>query len=166
MSGLVDLFKLISAGVYVVGVSDPNRRNAFTAAWVMQASFSPLLVVFSINPSHLSYRILASSRECSINVLKQDQMDYAKHFGREGLSDKMNLGDWQSSKMGVPYLNDSLAFFDCKVSHFSPAGDHELVVCEVVDGSILNQGSPLLYSATGDMDGSQAMYPQAWPNKA
>jgi len=35
------LFQRLTQGVYVVGVSDGQARNAFTAAWVMQASFNP-----------------------------------------------------------------------------------------------------------------------------
>ncbi|MEY3881120.1 MAG: hypothetical protein RIQ94_1916 [Pseudomonadota bacterium] len=46
------LFKQISHGVYVIGVTDGTYQNAFTAAWVMQVSFNPLLLAISINPEH------------------------------------------------------------------------------------------------------------------
>lgn len=52
MSGSVAaLFQRLTQGVYLVGVSHGDRRNAFTAAWVMQVSFDPLLLALSINPS-------------------------------------------------------------------------------------------------------------------
>jgi len=53
---------------------------------------------------------------------------------------------------------ESLAYFDCRVDHFSEAGDHKIVVCKVVDAAILNQGQPMLYSDTEDMDGSSELY--------
>jgi hypothetical protein len=31
-------------------------------------------------------------------------------------------------------------------------------VCQVLAGGILNQGKPLLYGETGDMDGSDKLY--------
>ena len=37
------LFQRLTQGVYVVGVAHADVRNAFTAAWVMQVSFDPLL---------------------------------------------------------------------------------------------------------------------------
>lgn len=47
-SSMADLFRRLTQGVYVVGVSAGDARNAFTAAWVMQASFDPLLLALSI----------------------------------------------------------------------------------------------------------------------
>ena len=51
------LLKQISHGVYVIGVGIGEQQNAFTAAWVMQVSFDPLLLAISINPRHYSYRL-------------------------------------------------------------------------------------------------------------
>jgi flavin reductase (DIM6/NTAB) family NADH-FMN oxidoreductase RutF len=56
------LFQRLTQGVYVVGVAHGAVRNAFTAAWVMQVSFDPLLLTLSINPHHSSYRLLKESR--------------------------------------------------------------------------------------------------------
>jgi flavin reductase (DIM6/NTAB) family NADH-FMN oxidoreductase RutF len=44
------LFQRLTQGVYVVGVAHEEARNAFTAAWVMQVSFDPLLLALSVNP--------------------------------------------------------------------------------------------------------------------
>jgi len=51
------LFKRLTQGVYVVGVAHGEKRNAFTAAWIMQVSFDPLLLALSINPQHSSYQL-------------------------------------------------------------------------------------------------------------
>ena len=66
---IFELFKTLTYGVYVIGVSDEKTSNAFTAAWVMQASFNPLLVVISINASHSSYALLKRSGTFTINIL-------------------------------------------------------------------------------------------------
>ncbi len=153
------LFRQISHGVYVIGVTDGERRNAFTAAWVMQASFSPLMLVFSINPEHYSYRLLQAGGVCSVNVLEKSQLAMAEHFGRSGLRDKMAVGQWQKGKTGAPLLLDALACFDCRVSHYCQAGDHQLVVCSVADAVPGKPGEPMLYRDTGNMDGSAKMYP-------
>ena len=82
------LFKQISHGVYVVGVSDGTHQNAFTAAWVMQVSFNPPLLAISINPEHYSYQLLQAGGVCTVNVLGQDQHAIAEHFGCSA-NDKM-----------------------------------------------------------------------------
>lgn len=151
------LFKQISHGVYVIGVSDGNHQNAFTAAWVMQVSFNPPLLAISINPGHYSYQLLQAGGVCAVNVLGQGQYAVAEHFGRPG-KDKMAGFQWQKDKTGAPILSESLVYFDCQVSHYTDAGDHKIAVCKVIAGARLNEGRPLLYNQTGDMDGSSELY--------
>jgi flavin reductase (DIM6/NTAB) family NADH-FMN oxidoreductase RutF len=151
------LFKQISHGVYVIGVSDGERQNAFTAAWVMQASFNPPLLAISINPEHYSYQLLQAGGVCTVNVLGCDQYTLAEQFGRSA-KDKMAGFQWQKATTGAPVLTESLAYFDCQVSHYTDAGDHKIAVCKVIAAARLNEGQPLLYNQTGDMDGSSGLY--------
>lgn len=151
------LVKLISHGVYIIGVRDGEHQNAFTAAWVMQVSFDPLLLAISINPDHYSYRLLKAGGICSVNVLGQEQYAVAEHFGRS-IKDKMAGYQWHTDKTGAPILSESLAYFDCQVCHYADAGDHQIAVCKVLAAANLNPGRPLLYSQTGDMDGSSELY--------
>ncbi|MDP3837697.1 MAG: flavin reductase family protein [Methylococcales bacterium] len=153
-----ELFKQLTHGVYVVAVSDGVHHNAFTAAWVMQVSFDPPLLAISINPEHYSYGLLQEGGVCTVNVLGQHQMRIAEHFGRSHDKDKMAGFVWQQGLSTAPVLADALAYFDCQVSHDTEAGDHKIVVCNVIAGAILNQGKPLLYNQTGDMDGSDELY--------
>lgn len=153
-----NLFKQISHGVYVIGVTDGKRENAFTAAWVMQVSFQPPLLAFSINPANFSYQLLQAGKACTVNVLGQNHYAIAEHFGRSGLADKMTGYRWQKAQTGAPILADCLVYFDCKVSHFTDAGDHKIAVCEVQDAAWLNAGRPMLYNQTGEMDGSEKLY--------
>ena len=156
---LAKIFKQIMHGVYVIGITDGDQQNAFTAAWVMQASFDPPLLVFSINPENRSFQLLKEGGICSINVLDCEQMELADHFGRHSDTDKMSACLWQKAKTGAPVMTESLAYFDCEVSHYADAGDHKLAVCRVVDAAILNDGCPMSYDMTDDMDGSSDIFP-------
>lgn len=158
MKDIGKLLKHISQGVYVIGVSDGQQANAFTAAWVMQVSFSPVLLAISINPEHTSYRLLKQGKVCSVNILSKQQMSMAAHFGQSGGKGKMSVGSWKSVVTGAPVLQESLVYFDCKMSHEIEAGDHQLVICEVVAAGQLNRGVPMLYSDTGSMDSSDKLY--------
>jgi flavin reductase (DIM6/NTAB) family NADH-FMN oxidoreductase RutF len=157
IENLDTLFKQISHGVYVIGVSDGEHQNAFTAAWVMQVSFDPPLLAISINPGHYSYQLLQAGGGCTVNVLGQEQYAIAEHFGRSA-KDKMAGFQWQKDATGAPILSESLAYFDCEVSHYTDAGDHKIAVCKVIAAAKLNEGRPLLYNQTGAMDGSSELY--------
>jgi len=152
------IFKHITHGVYVVSVNDGKQQNAFTAAWVMQVSFNPVLICFSINPEHRSCQLLQEGGICCISVLNNEQYIEADHFGQSNIKDKMAGFKWQQTETSAPALAESLAYFDCQVDHYSEAGDHTLVICKVIDAVILNEGEPMLYCDTADMDGSSKLY--------
>jgi flavin reductase (DIM6/NTAB) family NADH-FMN oxidoreductase RutF len=159
---IVALFRRLSLGVYVIGVSDGERRDAFTAAWIMQASFNPLLLAISINPDNASYELLHASGWFTVNVLKTGQLDLARHFGTKSGrdQDKLQRIRTRPGRAGSPILEDALAYFECELEGRTRAGDHELVLGRVADGRVLDpKAAPLTYAETGDMDGSSSLYP-------
>ena len=157
------LFRRLTHGVYVIGVAFEAHRRAFTAAWVVQASFDPLLLVVSVNPHNASYPLLRASGCFAVSVLKRGQIDLAQRFGTHSGRDEDKPAGmrWHPAASDAPVLDDALAFFDCRVAGSLPAGDHELVLGHVVDGAILDaDAEPMTYAETGDMDGSSVLYPE------
>jgi flavin reductase (DIM6/NTAB) family NADH-FMN oxidoreductase RutF len=155
-------FRRLTLGVYVVGVAGDGRTDAFTAAWVMQASFDPLLLALSINREHASYPLLHAGGGFVVNVLKQEQLDLARAFGTLSGRDRDKLAPvrWRPGRGGAPILEGALGYFDCRLEGAMPAGDHDLVLGRVLEARLLDpEAVPLTYAETGDMDGSSALYP-------
>jgi flavin reductase (DIM6/NTAB) family NADH-FMN oxidoreductase RutF len=71
----------LSTGVYVIGVCDGERANAFTASSVVPVSFKPVVVAVAVGLDHASRPLIHAGRVFTINVLKRDQMEMARHFG-------------------------------------------------------------------------------------
>lgn len=160
---IVSLFQCLTQGVYVVGVSHNDQSNAFTAAWVMQVSFNPLMLALSINPRHASYELLKQGKAFSINVLKKSQMELAAHYAQPASSDKLALVDWTPGHAGIPLLNDAMAWFECDLAGEWPAGDHRIVLGQVVNGKILDAAAePMTYRDTGALDGAAALFPNTF----
>lgn len=158
----VDLFRRLTNGVYIIGVAQDAQRDAFTAAWLTQVSFSPLLVALSINPGHASYPLLRASRAFTVNILPSNRMDLAAHFGTVSgrTTDKLKDQDWRPAPSGAPILGATIAVLECEVTAEHPAGDHALVIARVVAGELCQPAAePLGYRATGNLDGSAALYP-------
>lgn len=157
---MAELFRQITTGVYVVGVSAEQQHNAFTAAWLMPVSFQPLLLAISVNPQHRSYRLIQSSKRLSVNVLRRDQLALAAHFGQPASVDKLANIAWHPGVSGVPLLDDVAAHFECEVCDCHPAGDHVLVVVKVTDGALHHSAEPpLTYRDTDNLDGAADIYP-------
>ncbi|GAC1657925.1 MAG: hypothetical protein NVS4B3_24930 [Gemmatimonadaceae bacterium] len=161
---IVGLFRTLTCGVYVIGVRHGELRNAFTAAWLMQVSYDPMLLALSIHPQHESAHLLSRGRVFSVNVLATGQLDLARHFGtRSGRDeDKLAAVDWRDGITGAPILCNGLSYFDCLAMETIDVGDHQLVLGRVVDGGIIApDAAPLNYLDTGAMDGSDTLYPRA-----
>ncbi len=165
MPSPIDLFRRLTNGVYVIGVSHGGRPNAFTAAWATQISFDPLLVALSVNPESFSFSLLQPSGVFVINVLRAGQIDLARHFGTQSgrQADKLAGQRWRAGRLGAPVILDGAAYLECRVFGTVPAGDHELVLGQVVGGDILDvTDDSMTYAETGDMDGSSALYPSSF----
>jgi len=157
------LFHRLTQGVYVIGVADGERRDAFTAAWVMQVSFDPLLLALSVNPGNASAPILHAGRSFTVNVLRRGQLDLARRFGTRSGRDEDKLAGvpWRAGGRGAPILEDALAWFECDLQASLPAGDHELVLGRVTGGRLeAPDAEPMTYAETGAMDGSAELYPE------
>ena len=164
MADLADLFRRVTTGVYVIGVAEGERRNAFTAAWLTQVSFDPLLLALSVNPEHASYPLLLGGGGFVVSVLRRDQIHLAETFGTSSGRDQDKLAGipWRPAPSGAPILTEALAWLDCRVQHRAPAGGHEIILARPVAGELVApDASPLLYSDTGELDGSRELYPRS-----
>jgi flavin reductase (DIM6/NTAB) family NADH-FMN oxidoreductase RutF len=145
-----------------VGVAEGERRNAFTAAWLMQVSFDPPLLALSVNPGHASYPLLVGGGGFAVSVLSHDQLHLARHFGtRSGReADKLAGIAWRPGRAGAPILTEAVAWLECRLTERLPAGDHEIVIARPLAGELLRPDAiPLTYADTGDLDRSRELYP-------
>jgi flavin reductase (DIM6/NTAB) family NADH-FMN oxidoreductase RutF len=162
MTDIHALFHRLGYGVYVIGVAHDGRRDAFTAAWLMQVSFDPLLLALSVNPANASYPLLRESGRFAVSVLARGHLELARRFGTRSGRDEDKLAGvaWRPGQGGVPILEAAPAFLECEVVERRPAGDHVLVMARVVGGRVVQDDvAPLTYAETGQMDGSGELYP-------
>ncbi len=161
----LELLRRLTNGLYIVGVAHGDQRGAFTAAWITQVSFDPLLLALSINPTHASYPLLTAAGVFSVSILRRGQVELARHFGtRSGRAvDKLAGQRWQAALEGAPVLLDAAAYLECRVITRHAAGDHELVLAQVVGGRVLApEALPMTYAETGNLDGSAELYPPSF----
>jgi flavin reductase (DIM6/NTAB) family NADH-FMN oxidoreductase RutF len=164
MADVADLFRRVTTGVYVIGVADGDRRNAFTAAWLTQVSFDPLLLALSVNREHASYPLLLGGGGFVVNVLRRDQLQLAQAFGTSSGRDQDKLAGipWHPAPSGAPILTQAIAWLDCRLHDRVAAGDHEIILGRPVAGELVEpDASPLLYPDTGELDGSRELYPES-----
>ena len=138
-------------GVYVIGVCDGSRRNAFTATWITQVSFIPPLVVAGVRKDSVSFQMIDRSRVLAINFLSSGQKPLAQHFLKPAHlgGDKLAGIRFRAGKLGAPILEEALAHLECRVREIFPAGDHSIVLAEVVEAQVHREADPLTLKETG-----------------
>ncbi len=131
--------------VAVVTVGRGGAENALTVSWTCPVSFDPPQVVFAADRHHYSVDFLRSTKNFAVNLLRDGQQRVAAHFARQAMAheDKLRGVPTREGMTGAAILTDALAYLDCEVTALHEAGDHLMVVGQVVDAGILNDGEPL-----------------------
>jgi flavin reductase (DIM6/NTAB) family NADH-FMN oxidoreductase RutF len=134
----------IPSGLFILTFRHGKRETAMLASWVQQCSFEPPRVVIAINQKRYVLEWLTPGAAIGVSVLGEGQKELMAHFGKgfepgepafEGIEVE-RPGD------GAPLLKAAHAVLDCRVASTHEAGDHTLVVAEVVDGRQLTDGRP------------------------
>ena len=101
--------------------------------------------MFAADRLHYSVDFLRSTRNFAVNLLREGQARYAGHFARQSMAneDKLKSVPTREAVTGAAILTEALSYLDCEVSAIHEAGDHVIVVGQVVEAGVLNDGEPL-----------------------
>ena len=112
--------------------------NSFTSV-----SCCPPLVLVCIDHKASALPAFRLASAYSINVLSEDQQDVSQCFAQRGGNPFESVA-WSRSACGSPILDRCLATLDCTVTQTVDAGDHLILIAEVVSAE-WRDGLPLLY---------------------
>ncbi len=145
------VLRTFTYGLYAVSCANEGEVNAFTDNWLSQVSFEPPLVAVSIENNTKSLPMILRSRKFIINVYREGDRELAGQLGKSALKHPEKLAGvaYTPGPGGAPILRDALAWVACEVRHTVEAGDSTLVVAEVVEVGMQDEGQPLTMKAAG-----------------
>lgn len=120
--------------------------HGFTANSFTSVSMEPPLVLICVDHRANVLRHFEQAAHFGVNILAEDQEALSVRFAERGL-DRFNGIDWHPGATGVPLLGGALARFECATRQSIPAGDHLIILGEVLHAEWEN-GAPLLYYAS------------------
>ncbi|MDX2590909.1 MULTISPECIES: flavin reductase family protein [Streptomyces] len=138
-------FRRHAAGVAVITAAGARGPVGFTATSLTSVSAEPPIVSFGIGTGASSWPAVAETEHVGIHILGEHQRDLAATFARSGADRFGAPTAWREGPNGVPVLDDVLAWLVCRIVGRVPAGDHRIVLAEVVLGDSTGAGRPLLY---------------------
>ena len=135
----------LPTGVVVVTGGDPEQPSALVVGSFMSVSLAPPLVAVSPAKSSTSWPAIEAGGQFCANVLGEGQEDLAKRFAQTG-GDKFDGISWAPAPAtGSPLLEGVAAWIDCRIYERYEAGDHWLVLGEVLELSGLRESGALVF---------------------
>lgn len=138
-------FREHAAGVAVITAWGAGRRAGFTATSLSSASAEPPMVCFGVGAGSSSWPVIEDTAHVGVHMLAAGQDELAATFARPGADRFAPPTRWRTGPFGVPLLRDVNAWLVCRVAARVPAGDHRMVLAEVVAGESAAGGRPLVY---------------------
>ncbi|MGW6218313.1 flavin reductase family protein [Streptomyces olivaceus] len=134
-----------AAGVAVITARGDHGPAGFTATSLASVSAAPPLLSFGIGTGSSSWPAVSASEYVGVHLLGDHQEELATTFARSGADRFAAPTAWREGPHGVPVLDGVLAWLVCRVVGRVPAGDHRIVLAQLLVGDCAGMGSPLLY---------------------
>jgi flavin reductase (DIM6/NTAB) family NADH-FMN oxidoreductase RutF len=137
----------VASGLFILTVRRAAAETGMLASWVQQCSLEPPQISMALKRDRPISAWLAVGSTIVINILDDDDTDMVAHFGRGFALEQPAFEevDVQRADDGTPILSNALAFLQCRIEARYLAGDHELFVCLVLAGKMLNEGRPMVH---------------------
>lgn len=118
---------LFATGVTVIAAESDGEIHGMTANAVASVSLNPTLILVCINKQALMAEILTTSKDFSVNILREDQQALSTFFAgawTEEPAPPFRFIPWQSR----PRLEGCAAALGCRVWDVIDGGDHWIIV--------------------------------------
>lgn len=125
----------------------PGCVHGMTANSFVSVSLEPPLVSICVDRNAHLLPLIKEKRRFGINVLKEHQQALSEFFSRPEQSEKEEADldvRFRWTEDGIPLLEEVLCQISCRLWTTHVAGDHTIVLTEVLQASLYD-GQPLLF---------------------
>lgn len=137
-----------ATGVTVITtISRDGRPFGLTANAFTSVSLEPPLLLISVDKKCDSYACFEESRVFTVNILADEQEALSRKFAVSG-GNKFEGVAYHMGANGVPILDGTMAYIECKLYAAYEGGDHTLYLGEV-EQTESREGKPLLFYRGG-----------------
>ncbi len=137
-----------ASGVTVVTTRVGDAPAGMTATAVASVSLDPPLLLVCVGRDSDFHAAITQAAAFAVNVLADDQERLSRQFADAALPDRLTGVPHRTDGHGLPLLDGAAAHIVCRMRATHEAGDHTIVVGEVVDGTTYPK-APLLHFRGG-----------------
>ena len=108
-------------------------------------SLDPAMVLWSVRKSSLSHEAFVNASGYMVNVLGAQQKEVALKFAQGTQAERFAKQHLMRGVNQHPRLEGVIAWFDCRIAQVVSAGDHDILIGEVLDFGV-QAGHGLAYA--------------------
>ncbi len=136
-------------GVAIVASIFEGEPAGLAVGSFFSVSLHPPMVGFCAAKASTSFpKVQAAGTFCA-SVLAHDQEAVSRVFASSGADKFRGLGWRRSPDSASPMLDDALAWIDCSISSVTDAGDHVIVLGDVLHLEVHRSTAPLVFFRGG-----------------
>ena len=141
---------LFASGVTVVTTAHADRLHGLTVSAFSAVSLEPPLVLVCVGNEAAAQEIITASGIFAVSILSDEQEFLSERFAARApiVNAKFEGVPYHLAATGAPIIEDSVAWYDCRLAATYASGDHVIFVGEVVAVGFGDESRrPLLYFA-------------------
>lgn len=132
----------LPAGVVVVSVRWKGTDHAMTASALTSVSLEPPMLLLCVHQDARLRDALDEVDTWAVSVLADDQApvaDWLASPGRPAVGQLDRVPHVAAPRSGAAWVTGAAAWFECRTSRIVPAGDHDVVLADVLES---REGDP------------------------
>lgn len=146
------VLRLVPYGLYGVTVHLDGEDHGMLANWVTQAAFDPPMIAVAVENDSRTLSMIRDARAFALSVLGSEQRELAGKIGRSSARSPQKLKGVKTKPgpaFKCPILTDALGWLECRLVGTLPAGDHTVVLGEVMEAGVEHEGPVLTLHDAG-----------------
>jgi flavin reductase (DIM6/NTAB) family NADH-FMN oxidoreductase RutF len=140
-----------ATGVTIMTTAVGRRLHGMTVSAFASVSLEPLLVLVSVERNTVMRSMVEESGAFALNILGERSESTARFFADNARLDgpEFHEGAYRLGETGSPILEEATGYIEARIHATHSAGDHDIVVGEVVALNIVREEPPLIYYRSG-----------------
>jgi 3-hydroxy-9,10-secoandrosta-1,3,5(10)-triene-9,17-dione monooxygenase reductase component len=133
----------------VMGLDEDGAPVGLTANAVTSVSLDPPLILVCLDLESKSRPVLTRTGRFGVSILRTGQEELALRFARSEPGRRFEGLQLRTEVTGAPILEEALGWADCRLWKEVEAGDHVILLGEVLACGVEAGGAPLVFFQGG-----------------
>lgn len=145
-SMLRSTFAAYPSGIAALAATVSGERTVLVASsFTVGVSMDPPLVLFAVQNSSTTWPTLAQAPVIGVSILGVEHTQAVRELAGKDKSKRLTRTEVIELDSAALLIQDAPILLECRIVHDYPAGDHSIIVLQVISASTTPTHTPLVF---------------------